>query len=122
MKQQTVTNRNDLTAVEWLEEELKGNLAHIIFNNDHVMMERLFLQAKQMEEEQKCHVPDIGKKLTAVEWLEREFKKIPFIDPVKAFHQAKEMEEEQRFEAWNGGINSTEEGGISYDQYYNIKK
>ena len=29
------------------------------------------------------------------------------------------MEKEQMFELWNGGINCTEEGGKSFDQYYN---
>ena len=33
---------------------------------------------------------------TAVEWLECELKKIPFIDPIKAFEQAKEMERQQQ--------------------------
>ena len=35
-------------------------------------------------------------KQTAVEWLEKELKKIPFANPKEAFDQAKEMEMEQR--------------------------
>lgn len=44
------------TAVEWLEEKLKDNLKHIIINNDYVMMESLFEQAKEMELEQKAEI------------------------------------------------------------------
>jgi F0F1-type ATP synthase assembly protein I len=40
------------TAVEWLEEELAGNLKSIILNNDFRMIEKLFEQAKEMEHEQ----------------------------------------------------------------------
>lgn len=40
------------TAVEWLEEKLKENLKHIVINNDYVLMESIFLQAKQIEKEQ----------------------------------------------------------------------
>ena len=40
------------TAVEWLEEKFKENLKHIVINNDHVLMESFFLQAKEMEKEQ----------------------------------------------------------------------
>lgn len=34
-------------------------------------------------------------KQTAVEWLECELKKIPFVDPKTVFNQAKVMEKEQ---------------------------
>jgi hypothetical protein len=40
------------TAVEWLEDKLKENLKHIVMNGDYVLMESLFLQAKQMEKQQ----------------------------------------------------------------------
>ena len=40
------------TAVEWLEEKLKENLKHIVLNGDYVLMESIFLQAKEMEREQ----------------------------------------------------------------------
>jgi hypothetical protein len=33
--------------------------------------------------------------------------------------KAKEMEEQRMFEFWNGGIDCTEEGGKSFEQYYN---
>ena len=65
-------------------------------------------------------------KQTAIEWL------VEFINSdqyQKAFgqtyisvalvEQAKTIEKEQMFELWNGGINCTEEGGKSFDQYYN---
>ena len=43
---------NKQTAVEWLEEKLKENLKHIVINNDYVLMESIFLQAKEIEKEQ----------------------------------------------------------------------
>jgi hypothetical protein len=33
--------------------------------------------------------------------------------------KAKEMEEQILLEFWNGGIKCTEEGGKSFEQYYN---
>ena len=56
-------------------------------------------------------------KQTAVEWLRqinlnRELDKFDF-------EQALAMEKEQMLELWNGGINCTEEGGKSFDQYFN---
>lgn len=41
-----------LTAVEWLEEELKANLKKVILEGDSELMESLFEQAKEMEKEQ----------------------------------------------------------------------
>ena len=41
---------------------------------------------------------------TAVEWLENELKKIPFIKPQDAFDQAKEMERKQMKEMYLKGI------------------
>ena len=46
---------------------------------------------------------------------------IPMEDYIRLKKIAKEMEKEQMFELWNGGINCTEEGGKSFDQYYNEK-
>jgi len=45
-------NKN-LTAVEWLEEELAKNLKHIVQNADSDLMKSLFEQAKQMEKHQR---------------------------------------------------------------------
>jgi len=42
-----------MTAVEWLEEELKANLKKVILEGDSELMESLFEQAKEMEKEQK---------------------------------------------------------------------
>ena len=42
-------------------------------------------------------------KQTAVEWLENELKKIPFINPKEAFKQAKEMEKEQMIQSFRKG-------------------
>jgi hypothetical protein len=33
--------------------------------------------------------------------------------------KAKEIEEQRMLEFWNGGIDCTEEGGKSFEQYYN---
>lgn len=33
--------------------------------------------------------------------------------------KAKEMEKQQAFDFWQGGIKCTEEGGKSFEQYYN---
>ena len=48
------------TAVEWIEEKLKENLKHIVINNDYVLMESIFLQAKQMEKEQIVDAFGVG--------------------------------------------------------------
>jgi len=39
-------------------------------------------------------------KQTAVEWLEYELKKIPFINVIEVFNQAKAMEKEQIIDAY----------------------
>jgi len=63
--------------------------------------------------------------MTSIKWLEEKFKiYLPSIHQKgleNAFEQAKEMHEKEAFEFWNGGINSTEEGGKSFEQYYNEK-
>lgn len=50
---------------------------------------------------------------------------IEYLDPIHSGIKDKaikllEKEKEQLFEFWNGGINSTEEGGKSFDQFYEI--
>ena len=61
---------------------------------------------------------------TALEWYEREMFKTGFVQHLDIFNeiykQAKQMEEDQLFDFWNGGINSTDEGGKSFDQFYEI--
>jgi hypothetical protein len=63
-------------------------------------------------------------KQTAVEWLENELKKIPFINPQDAFEQAKQMEKQQKIEAYIAG-SLTGCGCYDYmkkedgEQYYN---
>jgi hypothetical protein len=42
-----------LTAVEWLEEELKTNLKKIILEGDADLIENIFEQAKEMEKQQR---------------------------------------------------------------------
>jgi len=60
----------------------------------------------------------IPKKMTAVEWLEIELKKIPFINPKEAFEQAKQMEKEQMigFYKWMKE-NDTKENAEKYFHY-----
>jgi len=58
---------------------------------------------------------------TAVEWLEKELKKIPFVKVDDVFEQAKEMEKQQIIDAFKRGtineMNGIEE--INSEQYYN---
>jgi hypothetical protein len=56
-------------------------------------------------------------KQTAVEWLENELKKIPFIKPQDAFEQAKAMEKEQIKDAWIATDNELQR--LAAEQYYN---
>jgi phosphosulfolactate synthase (CoM biosynthesis protein A) len=65
-------------------------------------------------------------KQTAVEWLVSELnKRVDFIPWSKwveineIVQQAKEMEKEQHLEFWQGGIDCTQRGGTSFEQYYN---
>jgi hypothetical protein len=55
-------------------------------------------------------------KQTAVEWLENELKKLPYVNVIDIFKQAKEMEEEKLYEAkcyWFGrGILAGKSGSI----------
>ena len=44
-----------------------------------------------------------NKKLSSVEWLEQELKKIPFVNVLEVFEQAKEMEKERIETAYNKG-------------------
>ncbi len=59
-------------------------------------------------------------KQTAVEWLELELKKLPFVDVVEVFQKAKAMEKEQIIKAFCEGY---DHDGDNYDgaeiSYYN---
>jgi hypothetical protein len=46
------------------------------------------------------------KKQTAVEWLEQELKKLPFVNVLEVFAKAKAMEKEQIIEAYKQCENS----------------
>lgn len=67
----------------------------------------------------------MDKKQTAVEWLVEQIKSdqnqksLSASEWMQVINQAKQMEKEQSFEFWQGGINCTEEGGKSFEQYYN---
>jgi hypothetical protein len=52
------------------------------------------------------------KQQTAVEWLECELKKIPFINVIEVFEQAKAKEKEQIIDAYCEGFKDGSEGGI----------
>jgi len=56
------------------------------------------------------------KKQTAVEWLECELKKIPFINVIEVFNQAKAMEKEQIEDAYDEGHSDCFNG--EHKQYY----
>ena len=54
---------------------------------------------------------------TAVEWLENELKKIPFIKPQDAFEKAKAMEKEHLEDCWIAAEQS--EDSQTFFNYYN---
>jgi hypothetical protein len=77
------------------------------------------------------------RKQTAVEWLVEQIKFNLIAKPIlengevmefylpkgerldELAKRAKEMEDEQLLEYWKGGIQATEEGGVSFDVYHN---
>jgi HEPN domain-containing protein len=64
------------------------------------------------------------KNKSAVEWLEKELKKIPFANPKEVFEQAKEMEKQQIIDAWENGYEhgacvNEDEAKYHGIQYYN---
>jgi hypothetical protein len=61
------------------------------------------------------------KKQTAVDYLISKLNKEGFAPVVtqEEIDQAKAMEEQQAFEFWQGGIKCTDEGGKSFDKYFN---
>jgi len=62
-----------MTAVEWLEDELKANLKKVILEGDSELMESLFEQAKEMEKEQiKDAYYKGGDDLTKMHFIESE--------------------------------------------------
>ena len=58
-----------------------------------------------------------NKKLSSVEWLEQELKKIPFVNVLEVFEQAKAMHKTEHFNTWWHGISENEP--ITFEQYYN---
>ncbi len=61
---------------------------------------------------------------TLIEWGDKMMKQQPmkvlsFAEAIDKAEELLEMEKEQSFEFWQGGINCTEEGGKSFEQYYN---
>jgi hypothetical protein len=58
------------------------------------------------------------KKETAVEWLEQELKKIPFVNVIDVFNQAKEMEKKQHKKTATR-FSPTSLKKSDFDQYYN---
>lgn len=54
-----------------------------------------------------------------IDFIENKLTQIGYaIAKTKLLEQTKQMHEKELFKFWNGGINSTEEGGKSFDQYY----
>jgi hypothetical protein len=60
-----------------------------------------------------------NKQQTAVDWLVEQLPLIQQEGLRDVIEQAKEIEKEQMFEFWNKGIDCTEEGGKSFEHYYN---
>ena len=61
-----------------------------------------------------------NKKLSSVEWLEQELKKIPFVNVLEVFEQAKEMEKEQHGNTWGNALSAVAvDKWESFEQYYN---
>jgi hypothetical protein len=59
---------------------------------------------------------------TAVEWLVKDLENHYVKYDLKnttTFLQAKEIEKKQAFQFWQGGMKCTEQGGKSFEQYYN---
>ena len=59
------------------------------------------------------------KKQTAVEWLETELKKIPFVKVNEVFKQAKAMEKQQIMDAWYNGFEENRPYIDHSEEYYN---
>ena len=57
--------------------------------------------------------------MTAVEWLFDNLDLSGGSEAIDTLKKALEMEKQQAFEFWQGGINCTEKGGKSFEQYYN---
>jgi hypothetical protein len=57
------------------------------------------------------------KQQTAVEWLECELKKIPFINVIEVFEQAKAKEKEQIIDAYIEGYTSWDSEMTSLEYY-----
>ena len=56
---------------------------------------------------------------TAVEWLECELKKIPFINVIEVFERAKQMEKEQIINAHGLRYSDITEETVNGEDYYN---
>ena len=56
---------------------------------------------------------------TAVEWLECELKKIPFINVIEVFEKAKQMEKEQIINAHGLRYSDITEETVNGEDYYN---
>jgi hypothetical protein len=55
---------------------------------------------------------------TAVEWLEKELKKIPFVKVDDVLKEAKEMEKQQIIDAYDNGKYITSGKEFGGEQYY----
>jgi hypothetical protein len=62
-------------------------------------------------------------KQSAVNWLEQELKKLPFVNVIDVFNQAKEMEKQQIIDAYANGSNDRLRNTINdyYDETYGSK-
>jgi len=77
----------------------------------------------QNKEEQMAHNGLNGLNQTAVEWLEKELKKIPFVKVDDVLKQAKEMEKKQAHEYAEFAIRCDRKDMkiLNFDGYINLK-
>jgi hypothetical protein len=80
-----------------------------------------------MNEQNQNHIVEPTKKVSSIEWLEQELKKIPFVNVLEVFEQAKAMHKDEIINAMSlAFMDGAKIGAINYtspykdwQQYYN---
>jgi hypothetical protein len=80
-----------------------------------------------MNEQNQNHIVEPTKKVSSIEWLEQELKKIPFVNVLEVFEQAKAMHKDEIINAMSVAfMDGAKIGAINYtspykdwQQYYN---
>ena len=65
------------------------------------------------------HIPDVRKKVTAVEWLIDKVEDHFCLLPLDLIEQAKEMEKDQIMNSWAHGVAEPSDSQKTAEQYYN---